>query len=64
MRCCREMFTGQLDVNWGGDASDKSRHNDIIKGLSLEKWKDCSILTRTFESSTVTVAQGSIQAGR
>lgn len=62
MRCYREMFTGQLDMNWRGKASDKSRHNDIVKDLILEKWKDCSILTRTFESSTVTVTQRSIQA--
>lgn len=63
MSCYREMFTGQLDMNWRGEASDESRHKDIVKDLILEKWKDCSILMRTFESSTVTVAQRSIQAG-
>jgi hypothetical protein len=60
----REMFTGQLDVDWLGQASEGKVGTMTSLRLQFGKMERLSHSHEDVESSAVTVTWGSIQANR
>lgn len=60
----REMFTGQLDVDWLGQASEGKVDTMTSLRLQFGEMESLSYSHEDIESSAVTVTWGSIQVNR